>query len=97
MNNQNMERELEGIQERFNRTFGNQTTCDITTRSLVIMSIANMGAIIKKLKQNGNQPETRDQILLLKRMRDVINRTFDQAEKPISERRIYETGIKIAM
>ena len=65
--------------------------------SLVIMSIANMGAIIKKLKQNRNQSETRDQILLLKRMRDVINRTFDQAEKPISERRTYETGIKIAI
>jgi len=97
MNTQSLETELEGIQKRFNRTYGNQATCDITTRSLVIMSIANMGAIIKKMKRNRNRPETRDQILLLKRMRNVINRTFDQVEKSITERRIHETEIKIAM
>ena len=92
MNIKIMEKELEGIQARFNRTFGNQATCDINTRSLVIMSIANMGAIIKKIKKNGNHSETRSQVLLLNRMRDIINMTFDRAENPVSERRTHGTN-----
>lgn len=97
MNIDKFEQELKKIQERFNRTFGLQSTCDIATRSLVIMSIASMGVIIKRIKRNRNHAETMNQIMLLKRMGDVINRTFDQVDKFNAERRTYESRIKIAM
>ena len=97
MNIEKFEQDLKKIQERFNRTFGIQSTCDIATRSLVIMSIANMGVIIKRIKRNSKQSETMNQIMLLKRMGDVINRTFDQVEKFNAERGTYESRIKIAM
>jgi hypothetical protein len=97
MNIEKFEQDLKKIQERFNRTFGIQSNCDIATRSLVIMSIANMGVIIKRIKRNSNHAETMNQIMLLKRMGNVINRTFDQVEKFNSERGTYESRIKIAM
>ena len=97
MNIQKFEQDMKKIQERFNRTFGLQSTCDIATRSLVIMSIASMGVIIKRIKRNRNHAEIMNQIMLLKRMGDVINRTFDQVEKFNAKRGADESRIKIAM
>lgn len=75
------EDELAQVRERFNRTFGKQTVCNIRTRYLVILSIAAMGILCDKIKRAENIFLVKDEINRFWRTRNKLAALFNQAEK----------------
>ena len=83
------ETELMKIQDRFNDLFGNQTTCDVRIRCIVILCIVGLGLINKKIINASNKDEARGEIRKFIKHRDIINTYFKKVQEDLKERRRY--------
>jgi hypothetical protein len=69
------------VQERFNRTFGKQTVCNLETRYRVILSIISMELIGKRIINAENKDKVGEEIRQFVRLKNALNQIFDRAEK----------------
>ncbi len=90
------EREVNKVQQRFNRTFGVLDVCDLQMRQKTMLRIINMMRLKDKIKSahdNKNIKEDRSKFV---RTRDWLNQVFNQIEQHLTERREYANGKNVA-
>lgn len=81
MRSSQFQNELELLQNRFNQTFGQNPICNLRTRACVIMGIAALGMLCKKITQASSADEVSDEIKRFGQKREKLMKFFNQAEK----------------
>lgn len=81
------EKELQRVRDRFNETFGIMPVCDLKLRQRVILSICHLGCLAKEMAEIKSRDHPHNRIERFMRVRNVLNRIFDELEKDQKERR----------
>ena len=89
------EREVNKVQQRFNKTFGVLDVCDIRTRQKAILSIIKLMRLKDRIMNNNSNNIKEDRSKFVK-TRDWLNQAFNKIEQHLSERRKYANGNIIA-
>lgn len=82
--------EIEKTQQRFNETFGQQTICNLTTRTLAIMSIIRMGLLSKQIAKAENKDHVRKEIRRFMKARTLLWEIYNQFNPDTRERRSHD-------
>lgn len=78
--------ELRKLQDRFNETFGAMVTCDLKTRQKIILTIAGLGLLERKISTS-NKDSVRAEIRQFVKTKDILNKFFNVIENHQNERR----------
>ena len=81
------ELELKKAQDRFNKTFGTTTVCNLKLRQSVILAICFMGTAARKIKNSTKKDNVREEIKKFMKTRRILDNLFDQFERKHQERR----------
>lgn len=87
MKTQFFEKELQRVRDRFNKTFGIMTVCNLELRRKAILDIIGLSRLVKEMagiKSRDHPHETIEKFMLV---RNELNRIFDELEKYLRERR----------
>jgi len=83
------EREVLKAQDRFNKTFGGLTVCDICTRQRAILKIIRMSLIRNRIIQEKVKEKIVQERSNFVITRNWLNSLFNQVENEINERKDY--------
>jgi len=78
--------ELRKHQDRFNETFGAMVTCDLKTRQKIILTIAGLGLLERKISTS-NKDSVRAEIRQFVKTKEILNKFFNAIENHQRERR----------
>lgn len=81
------EGELTRLQNRFNQTFGEMTTCNLKARSSTILSIIGLGVLAKRITAASDKDSVRAEISQFVKGKDTLNRWFDHVQEQITKQR----------
>ena len=81
------EKELQKVRDRFNETFGIMPVCNLKLRGKTILSICHLGCLAKEMAEIKSRDHPHKTIAKFMRVRNELNRIFDELEKDQEERR----------
>lgn len=87
MKTQFFEKELQRVRDRFNKTFGIMTVCNLELRGEAILDIIGLSCLVKEMAGIKSRDHPHKTIARFMRKRNELNRIFDELEKHLRERR----------
>jgi hypothetical protein len=86
------EKEVEKLQDRFNKTFGMQRVCDVRARCQSIFTICRADFITRCIRDETDEKRIGDMTREFCKIRDGMNKFFDMFELQLERRHYAETG-----
>lgn len=86
MNHKYFEKEIRKARQRFNQTFGCLTVCDLKLRQSAIVGVSLLGLAQQRMQEKSGAALQTD-ICKFMRIRNALNRVFDQIESELNQRR----------
>jgi hypothetical protein len=83
------EKEVKRLQERFNATFGQEKTVNMTARYLTILAICQAGILARSVRGTSDEKRIGEMTREFCSAREILNGLFDHFE-PQTERSEYE-------
>jgi hypothetical protein len=74
------EKEVKGLQERFNATIGQERTTSMRARYLAILAVCRAGIIARSVRETSDEKRIGEMTREFCNIREVLNKFFDLSE-----------------